>query len=401
MLNCLQAPVIAKYLLNTNANDASGNGYDGELTDVLNTTDRFGNINAAIAFDADNGSVGILPSSLVDAMKNSFSFSFWFKSTMIANIGNNWYNGNSLFDAEVCGETNDWGTALIDGGKVCFGIGNPDAIIKSTSSNFNDGSWHFVSAVRDQTAGSITLYVDGVFEGSTSSVSVNDLTAPSVIGLGRNSCSSNATFTGSLDDVIVYGRVLSNTEVGNLYSILAAAVLPLKWISFTGTVTSANIVALQWEVAESNNNDHFEIESSSDGIHFSVEGQVRDNQGNGQYSFSGSNTRSGTNFYRIKQVDKNGNYSYSKIIKITVSGNASSFSLQGNPVAEELVIINHNQAMVQRIQIVDVSGKILSDQVVNLKNTTLKSNAHNLVSGYYLLRIFTSSGVSVLPLIKQ
>src|SRR6185503_10779818 len=113
---------------------------------------------------------------------------------------------------EVCGGTTDWGTAMIHGGKVCMWTGNPDLTIKSTSS-YNDGNWHFLTAVRNKAAGSIILYVDGGQVATTTATTTSALTAPSFLGLGKNPCANSAMFTGSLDDIIVYSRVLTATEI--------------------------------------------------------------------------------------------------------------------------------------------------------------------------------------------
>ncbi|MEP6746450.1 MAG: LamG domain-containing protein, partial [Bacteroidota bacterium] len=311
---------VAKYELNTNATDIGGNNYNGTLTSTANTTDRFGTANSALAFTAGT-STGTLPSGLATAMQTDFSLGYWFKTTMIANSSTQWYGGNALLDAEVCGNANDWGTALIDGGKVSFGIGNTDITIKSPSASYNDGNWHFVTATRNASAGTIILYVDGVSVASTAGTNTSALNAPVLIGLGRNPCNAGGVFTGSLDDIIAYNRVLTATEVNNLYVFLSAFTLPVKWLSFTGEFAGKNII-LKWEVEQTEGNDHFEAENSSDGIHFSMEGIIQSkdgvSSGSGKemYHFSSTNPSAGTHFYRIRQVDKDGNYSYSKTIKL-------------------------------------------------------------------------------------
>ena len=157
-----QAPSgsVAHYLMDGDLNDAGGNGYNGTSTGITPTNDRFGNANKATSF-TQGVSSGTLPGALQVSIQKSFSFSFWLRTSMNASSSTQWFGGSALVDAEVCGGTSDWGIALIDGGKVCFGIGGADFTIKSTL-NYNDGNWHFVTASRDQAAGSITLSVNGV-----------------------------------------------------------------------------------------------------------------------------------------------------------------------------------------------------------------------------------------------
>lgn len=401
----LPSGYVGYYLLNNSATDYSGNNYNGTLTSTSATTNRFGTSNKATLFTSGT-STGTLPLGLVTALQNNFSIGYWFKTSMTANSSSQWYGGNAIVDAEVCGVTTDWGTALIDGGKVCFGIGAPDITIKTTATTYNDGNWHFVTAVRDKTAGSITLYVDGAQKATTTGTNTGTLNAPSFIGLGRNPCNSSAVFTGSLDDLIAYNRVLSSTEVSNLYNFLNASPLPLYWISFIGEINNNNI-KLKWEVEKIVNNDHFEVEHSTDGINFSVISSVPDNAGiaNGSktdYSFIHTSPSNGNHFYRIKQIDIDGKYSYSTTIRLTVHNSFIGLSLKSNPVHDELVIINQNQQLMRQLIIMDISGRILRKQEINSNATSAELDVRSLPSGYYLLKVKgIASDLMTSPFIKQ
>src|SRR5579862_8241321 len=92
---------VARYTLNNTANDIGG-VYNGTLTSVAGTTDRLGNTNGAIQLTSGS-SYGTLPV----VVKDNFSIGFWLKTTMTASSSSQWYGGNSLIDAEVCGVTND------------------------------------------------------------------------------------------------------------------------------------------------------------------------------------------------------------------------------------------------------------------------------------------------------
>ncbi|MEO5685509.1 MAG: LamG-like jellyroll fold domain-containing protein [Chitinophagaceae bacterium] len=407
MLLCAQVPsgAIAKYELNTNAVDFGGSSYNGTLTSAANTTNRFGNNNTALAFTAGS-SAGTLPMGLVTAMQNNFSLGFWFKTGMVASSSTQWYGGNALVDAEVCGGTNDWGTALIDGGKVCFGVGNTDITIKSVSAGYNNNAWHFVTVTRNAAASTIILYVDGAAVASSGGINPGALSAPVLIGLARNPCNPSPVYTGSLDDIIAYNRVLTATEVSNMYVALSAFSLPLTWISFTADL-SGNNVLLKWEVDASVNNDHFEIESSADGAHFAEEGRLprkdgsATNTGRELYTFSSAGTMGSYRYYRIKQVDKDGSYAYTKIIKVLLRNRIAGPYLQTNPVTDELVLVNQAQSLIQRLQVTDMSGRLISDKQFNTNNALIKSGTQQLQPGYYLLRIITANGNYAVGLIKQ
>ena len=387
---------IAKYQLDNSAIDIGGNSYNGTLTSTTATTNRLSLANSATAFTAGT-STGSLPVGLITAMSNDFTLGYWFKTNMTANSSSQWYGGNAMVDAEVCGGTSDWGTALIDGGKMCFGIGNPDLTIKSTLT-YNDNTWHFVTATRNKAAGTIILYVDGVQVATTSGTSTVALTAPSFLGLGKNPCASSAMYTGSLDDIIAYNRVLSGSEVTNLYSYSVGTVLAVKWLSWTGAV-NGNHIDLQWQTDKSTDNDHFEIEHSTNGTAFSVIGTVAD--GNGAYAFTDNSPAKGNNFYRIRQVDKDGKYSWSSVIKIIYSNNSFGITLQTNPVADELVLVNSNQLQVQRIQVTDISGRVVLDQMLHNSNALIKMPVQNLRPGFYIARVSIAGSSTTISLVKQ
>ncbi|MHC4154579.1 MAG: LamG domain-containing protein [Planctomycetota bacterium] len=164
-----------------------------------------------------NGDYIQLPKISLD----DFSVCFWVSTEQDPVSGSNWYAGNGLVDAEINGVWNDWGTALIDHGKVAFGVGSPDTTIKSQSV-VNDGNWHFVTATRNRSSGEMVLYIDGVRE-SKGTGSRNALDHIKHIGIGNNSCDVTCNrlwFAGVIDEVAIFERVLSDDEISQIYQSL-------------------------------------------------------------------------------------------------------------------------------------------------------------------------------------
>jgi len=208
----MQAP-IAYYPFNGNVNDESGNGWNGTFGSATSVTDRFGSTGKAYYLNG-NGDYLKLP----NIVSKSFTVNFWVKTTQQAISGSYWHNGNGLVDAEVCGYVNDWGTTLIDGGKVAFGIGPDDITIKSLST-INDNKWYMVSATRDFPSGEFKLYINGNLENS-GITGLNELNSAEYIGVGNDPCGINANdrwFAGSLDDIKIYNRVLLESELQLLF----------------------------------------------------------------------------------------------------------------------------------------------------------------------------------------
>ncbi len=172
-------------------------------------------------------------------------------------------------------------------------------------------------------------------------------------------------------------------------SVLSAAtvILPLKWLSINGTINAQKQVVIRWQVNETNV-AKYEIEQSMDRINFSKTGTINSlENGTNQYQFIEPNALTETNYYRIKQIDKNGNFSYSIILKLSTSNvvNTSVYPTLFN----NFIIINSSKQ--QNVTIIDLLG-------IRRKNITLKIglnyiNTTNLQKGIYFLK--TSDGVSM------
>lgn len=190
---------------NTTA-DLSGRGNNGVVTGATVSTN--GRINGCLVFNGSNSSVQI-----TNFLCNDFTIAFWVKTTQAAGTGQ-WYNGAGLVDGDAPGVANDFGTAMC-GGKFALGIGNPDTTFLSTSL-INNGVWHHCVATRQQATGTVHLYVDGVLE-TTGTASRNTQNASSQLLFGAIA-SGGGYFNGSLDDIQIFTRALSSSEVASLYN---------------------------------------------------------------------------------------------------------------------------------------------------------------------------------------
>jgi hypothetical protein len=156
-----------------------------------------------------------------------------------------WWNGNGIVDAETREYRNDWGTALIDDGKIAFGIGastlERSVTIKSTST-VNDGVWHFVTTTRYKDTGKMKLYIDGELqaEGTGHTYTLDQI---AFIGIGNNPsdvADNDEWFDGMIDDVRLYDYALSDAEVSALYAEAPPIHYPTTYhVATTGLDTNA------------------------------------------------------------------------------------------------------------------------------------------------------------------
>jgi len=127
----------------------------------------------------------------------------------VGNLSGQWYQGEGLVDGDVSGTADDFGVSLL-GNSAAFGVGNPDTTITSTTA-INDGKWHHIAATRSAYTGQMQLYVDGVLQASAIGP-FGPKTASPDLCLGAIQ-SGGGYFNGTIDDVQIFNRVLSQSEV--------------------------------------------------------------------------------------------------------------------------------------------------------------------------------------------
>jgi len=178
----------------------------------------------------------------------------------------------------------------------------------------------------------------------------------------------------------------------------AGGLLPVTLTSFTAAKQgSANL--LQWGTANEQRNKLFEVQHSKNGIVFTKIGEVPAAKGANdetkQYSFMHSTPAGGINYYRLKQVDWDGRFNYSKTISvINVQSPALIFP---NPLKSAVHLANM-PAGPKEIVIVDAGGKIYKHIKTNSVTVDIPVTMAN---GAYFVKLFTANGCELLKFIKE
>jgi hypothetical protein len=175
-----------------------------------------------------------------------------------------------------------------------------------------------------------------------------------------------------------------------LASRTAANPLPIELVSFNCNNINRNTNGLSWITASESNNDYFAIERSSDGLNFEVIGKQK-GAGNSvtrlEYAFNDQNPYKGISYYRLKQVDFSGKFSYSEICSVTNNGDGG-VSFYPNPVKNNLTIdyLFSEKPKSNDISVSDVTGKLVH---VNSTFTDSKVSldCSNLAEGIYFLKV--------------
>ncbi len=212
-----------------------------------------------------------------------------------------------------------------------------------------------------------------------------------------------APATGSPANVTFYYVVNAangNGGSGDGDAILAgssATVLPIALTQFSATKTGKNGAHLTWQTASERNNRHFNVERSGNNQKFETIGQIK---GNGtsavsqRYEFTDDalNTQNSTTYYRLQQVDFDGNSTYSKTVSVVSESKATlaiypNFAKKGDNLTLETV-------KNAQVEVFDISGRVV--QVIQkssaisqslIETATLTIPTSDLPSGRYFVRL--------------
>src|SRR5690606_28656628 len=137
---------------------------------------------------------------------------------------------------------------------------------------------------------------------------------------------------------------------------------------------------LRWLTANEINSSHFEIERSFDGIHFQKIGEQK--AGGSDYVFTDKDIfrRQDIAYYRLKSLDYDETFSYSKII--VIHGSVAEISIRPNPVNDQLLIEGLPENIV--VHIYDSIGNIMSTNVNN--GGQLSINTTHYPAGIYFIQ---------------
>ncbi|HEV8081859.1 MAG TPA: T9SS type A sorting domain-containing protein [Chitinophagaceae bacterium] len=159
-------------------------------------------------------------------------------------------------------------------------------------------------------------------------------------------------------------------------------------------------VSVDWSTSQEFNSDYFDIEKSTDGNNNWAFVSTVKGAGNSSlvraYNAYDSRPYSGNNFYRIKQVDKDGKFKYSKTVNVKINTSKTGVSVLANPFHNVLTIdFLSSKAEVINARLIDITGKQVASEKwsVSTGNTRKDfSNVSGLQQGMYILTVSNTAG---------
>ena len=177
---------------------------------------------------------------------------------------------------------------------------------------------------------------------------------------------------------------------GSPNMLIDLSTLPLKFSEFKATKQNSNVL-LNWKTENEVNVSNIELERSSDGVGFTKIVTVpAKNQAANDYSYNdnlNNITCNNAMYYRLKQIDIDGNYKYSSVVAVSCSGK-KIITISPNPASSTLSFKADN---VNEISMVNMTGQVVYKQ--NAGNGTLHTiNVSKLPPGIYMLSLIYQDG---------
>ncbi len=185
--------------------------------------------------------------------------------------------------------------------------------------------------------------------------------------------------------------------------------LPIRLVYFRGEVNQQQAHHLYWQTSFEQNNAFFTIERSTDAQSYTPVAQI-DGKGNSEilnsYAWEDTAPQAGWNYYRLKQTDTDGTFTYSTTIVALENKQSETFTpkVYPNPTTSEGKITISIEGLENPREVswglLDGQGRVLSEYI-QAQTFTWEIDLKKYPKGIYFVRLLTSHKVETLKVIKQ
>lgn len=418
----------ANYIGVWQLSDAPGSGTVIDATGLNSAGSTFGNVaidpngvlGSAYSFDG-SGDYVTVPDNATLEPTGSFTISAWFKS-----------DGGQKDYAKIFAKgrlSSPYASYTLEmrpnaafttyDREVGFQTGRTSGSHVLTDSNVNgiddieDGEWYHFVGTFEYTGSTYVqmMYLNGAQIATASNTSAinyyNPTNYPLTIG-GIYDGGINNEFNGSIDELRISGVARTpeylNTEMNNLacgaafitlenISVGCALpeILPITLINFDVKATTGG-AQLRWSTSSEKNNDYFTLERSANGTLFEEIGRVPGAINSAEtlhYSYIDLRPLAGISYYRLKQTDLDGKFSYSKAISLTLDDVHHNVRCYPNPATETVHIQLSEAGAIQRVSLSNSSGNLQVTSFKADKAGELIIDISSLPRGFYVLLVET------------
>ncbi|MEP7374415.1 MAG: ELWxxDGT repeat protein [Chitinophagaceae bacterium] len=206
----------------------------------------------------------------------------------------------------------------------------------------------------------------------------------------------------------IYASITENVMGRELWAISYNSILPVHLLEFNGVLSENNAI-LDWKTENEINADEFIVERSMNGSNnFSAAGKAKsaNTPGVHNYSFTDANVTqlaSDVIYYRLKQKDIDGHFTYSKVVTLTVRAK-SALVLFPNPAANQIILaITAKRTEKLGYSVFDNAGRIVMQQTSHVLTgaNSFTIDINKLPAGVYYLKLSGNSLNEQMQFVKR
>ncbi len=188
----------------------------------------------------------------------------------------------------------------------------------------------------------------------------------------------------------------------NIPTPFSFGALPVKFINASATLQGNNAALVNWQVATPIiNGDNFEVEYSTDGRNWSSAGTLQiSNAGKSNWQFIHSGIPAGNVYYRIRQTDKDGSFTYSRVLLLKNNTTGTGYVIYPNPANNYVAIsTGYNAAGKTVIALYDATGRLLHQETMIANAIQVSTAAYP--TGTYLLQVSNERNTNTYKIVVQ
>jgi cytochrome c peroxidase len=248
--------------------------------------------------------------------------------------------------------------------------------------------------------------LEQVVEHYNSGVQAHPTLSPALKDANGNPIRLNFTATQK-SNLVAFLKTLTDNSVATnpKWSNPFSAILPIELLNFSGKLMD-NKISLTWQTESEINNDYFTIEKSLDGKTWATIGQQKgagNTKSTQNYSFDDVNIAEGRQYYRLKQVDFNKRFTYSKVISVENKAlNSPQITVYPNPTAHQITVNLGNLPVNNstQLQLINATGQtvFVKNKLMNVSETL---DLSALPSGQYVVLLIANGQVMSRKLVKN
>lgn len=188
---------------------------------------------------------------------------------------------------------------------------------------------------------------------------------------------------------------------------MSTIILPVTWADISAVPRNNAQMEVNWTTTEEVNVRHFVVERSTDGKTFTPFAELAPQgtpSGPANYTTTDISPQEGINYYRVKNVDHNGAYSYSAVVEARIVPEEELlFSLWPNPTQERNISFRLDGKALGPLQVsvMDLTGKVLLQKTLPAGEQSAQLNLNHLAKGIYHVRLQDNATTRVQKLLLR